>query len=160
MELIKEIKRQLRINGDEDAFELSASPNTFQSILEIKIGYIVKFTYNNSLKNVLGFTRDVYNEGTHFSENVVNIMSTTSILIHIDIIRGSYVEGSKKPVMYSFYPKVNPGYRIIQKPHNPIYLSIVRKNISTLNVRITAHNSDLLDLRGEEVVIRFHLREK
>ena len=66
MELIKEIKRQLKINGDGDAFELSASPNTFQSRLEIKPGYKVKFTHNNSLKNVLGFTGDVYNEGTYY----------------------------------------------------------------------------------------------
>ena len=156
-DLVEEIYRQL--NG-EDAFKLSASSNTFKSRLEIKPGYEVKFTHESSLKTVLGFTGDVYDEGTHFSENVVNIMSITSILIHIDIINGSYVEGSKKPVIYSFYPKVNPGFKIIQKPHNPIYLPIVRKNISTLNVRITDQNNDLLDLRGEEVVIRFHISEK
>ena len=155
-DLVKEIYRQL--NG-EDAFKLSANTNTFQSRLEINPNYRVRFL-QNSLKSVLGFTGDIYDEGTYFSENVVNIMSITSILIHIDIINGSYVEGSKKPVIYSFYPKVNPGYKIIQKPHNPIYLPIVRKNISTLNVRITDQNNDLLDLRGEEVVIRFHIREK
>ena len=155
-DLVKEIYRQL--NG-EDAFKLSANTNTFQSRLEVNPNYRVRFL-QNSLKSVLGFTGDIYDEGTHFSENVVNIMSITSILIHIDIINGSYVEGSKKPVIYSFYPKVNPGYKIIQKPHNPIYLPIVRKNISTLNVRITDQNNDLLDLRGEEVVIRFHIREK
>ena len=87
-------------------------------------------------------------------------MSITSIPVHIDIINGSYVEGSKKPVIYSLYPKVNPGYKIIQKPHNPIYIPIVRKNIRTLNVPITDQNNDFLDLRGEEEVIRFHLREK
>ena len=91
MELIKERKRQLKINGDEDAFELSSSLNTFQSRLEIKPGYIV----NDSLKTVLGFTGDVYIEGTHDSEKNLNIMSITSILIHIDIINGSYFEGSK-----------------------------------------------------------------
>ena len=155
-DLVKEIYRQL--NG-EDAFKLSANANTFQSRLEIKPNYRVRFL-QNSLKSVLGFTGDIYDEGTHFSENIINIMSITSILIHIDIINGSYVEGSKKPVVYSFYPKVSPGYKIIQKPHNPIYLPIVRKNISTLNVRITDQNNDLLDLRGEEVVIRFHIREK
>ena len=112
--MIKEIKRQL---GDEVPFELSASPNTFQSRLEIKPGYEVKCTHESSLKTILGFTGDEYNKGTHFSENVVNIMSITSILIHIDIINGSFVEGSKKPVIYSFYPKINPGYKIIQKPH-------------------------------------------
>ena len=157
IDLIKEIKRQL---GDEDPFELSVRPNTFQSRLQIKPDYKVKFTHNNSLKTVLGFTEDVYSEGTHFSESIVNIMYITSILIHIDIINGSYVEGSKKPVIYSFYPKVNPGYKIIQKPHNPIYLPIVRKNISKLNVRITDHNDNLLGLRGEEIIISFHIREK
>ena len=92
MELIKELKRQLKTNGDEDAFELSASPNIFQSRLELKPGYKVKFTHKNSLKTVLGFPEDVYNEGTHDSEKLVNIMSITSILIHIDIINGSHVE--------------------------------------------------------------------
>ena len=155
-DLVKEINSQL--NG-VDAFTITANTNTFKTILEIKPNYRVRFL-ENSLKTVLGFTGDIYNAGTHISENVINIMSITSILIHIDIINGSYVEGSKKPVIYSFYPKVNPGYKIIQKPHNPIYLPIVRKNISTLNVRITDQKNDLLDLRGEEVVIRFHIREK
>ena len=155
-DLVKEINSQL--NG-VDAFTLTANTNTFKSILEINSNYRVRFL-QNSLKTVLGFTGEVYDAGTHISENVINIMSITSILIHIDIINGSYVEGSKKPVIYSFYPKVNPGYKIIQKPHNPIYLPIVRKNISTLNVRITDQKNDLLDLRGEEVVIRFHIREK
>ena len=154
-DLVKEINSQL--NG-VDAFTITANTNTFKTILEIKPNYRVRFL-ENSLKTVLGFTGDIYNAGTHISENVKN-MSITSILIHIDIINGSYVEGSKKPVIYSFYPKVNPGYKIIQKPHNPIYLPIVRKNISTLNVRITDQKNDLLDLRGEEVVIRFHIREK
>ena len=152
-DLVKEINSQL---NDVDAFTIT---DTFKTILEIKPNYRVRFL-ENSLKTVLGFTGDIYNAGTHISENVINIMSITSILIHIDIINGSYVEGSKKPVIYSFYPKVNPGYKIIQKPHNPIYLPIVRKNISTLNVRITDQKNDLLDLRGEEVVIRFHIREK
>ena len=66
----------------------------------------------------------------------------------------------KKPVIYSFYPKVNPGYKIIQKPHNPIYLPVYIKDINNINVRITDQNNNLLDLRGEEVVIRFHIREK
>ena len=56
----------------------------------------------------------------HTFKKNVNIMSINSILFHIDIRNGSYFEGSKKPVIYSFYSKVNPEYKIIQKPHNPI----------------------------------------
>ena len=100
-DLVKEIYRQL--NG-KDAFKLSANTNTFQARLEIKPNYRVRFL-ENSLKTVLGFTGDIYNEGTHFSENVINIMSITSILIHIDIINGSYVEGSKKTCDIFFLSK-------------------------------------------------------
>ena len=155
-DLVKEINSQL--NG-VDAFTITANTNTFKTILEIKPNYRVRFL-ENSLKTVLGFTGEVYDAGTHISENVINIMSITSILIHINIINGSYVEGSKKPVIYSFYPKVNPGYKIIQKPHNPIYLPVYIKDINNINVRITDQNNNLLDLRGEEVVIRFHISEK
>ena len=52
-------------------------------------------------------------EGFHESENVVNILSINSILVNIDIISGSYVNGTTKNTIYSFFPKVSPGYKII-----------------------------------------------
>ena len=119
--------------------------------IRIKPGYKVKFTHEKGLRTILGFTGEEYSERIHFSENVVNIIRITSILIHITIINESHIEGSKQPVIYSFYSKVNPGYKIIQKPHNPIYLPVYRKNISTLNARITDQTNNLLDLEEEKL---------
>jgi len=52
---------------------------------------------------------------------------------------------------------VPPGYRIIQTP-NVIYLPVKVKRIETLKLRIIDQNNDLVDFRGEEIVVRLHLK--
>ena len=47
------------------------------------------------------------------SENMVNILTINSILVNIDIISGSYVNGFTQPTIYSFFPDVSSGYNII-----------------------------------------------
>ena len=71
--LNKEIQRQLKSNGDEEAFELIANLNTFKSILDINSDYTVDFSHNRSIKKVLGFTKDIYKSGINESENIVSM---------------------------------------------------------------------------------------
>ena len=40
------------------------------------------------------------------------------------MISGSYVNGATKNTIYSFFPKVSPGYKIIESPVNLVYLPI------------------------------------
>ena len=47
---------------------------------------------------------------------MVNILTINSILVNIDIICGSYVNGSTQPTIYSFFPDVSSGYKIIENP--------------------------------------------
>ena len=99
---------------DEDYYiNISANSNTLKSVLIIEQDYQVYFNGKTSLAKVLGFTSDIYMSGSHESENVVNILSINSILVNIDIISGSYVNGTMKNTIYSFFPKVSPGYKII-----------------------------------------------
>jgi hypothetical protein len=87
-------------------------------------------------------------------------MQVNSILVNIDIIMGSYVNGSPSPAMYSFYPNVAPGYKIVERP-NPslIYYPLSRHDISRMRVWLTDQNGNLVDLRGETVTIKIYLRE-
>ena len=97
---------------NEDYYiNISANSNTLKSVLIIEKDYQVDFNHQNSLAKVLGFTGTKYIEGFHESENV-NILSINSILVNIDIISGSYVNGTTKNTIYSFFPKVSPGYKI------------------------------------------------
>ena len=68
---------------------------------------------------------------------MVNILSINSILVNIDIISGSFVNGTTKNTVYSFFPKVSPGYKIIKSPVNLVYLPITLDVIDGLEVSIT-----------------------
>ena len=100
------------IRFNEDYYiNIFANSNTLKSVLILEKG-------QNSLAKVLGFTGTKYTEGFHESENVVNILSINSILVNIDIISGSCINGTTKNTIYSFFPKVSPGYKIIESPVN------------------------------------------
>ena len=145
---------------NEDYYiNISANSNTLKSVLILEKDYQVDFNYQNSLAKVLGFTGTKYMEGFHESENVVNILSINSILVNIDIISGSYVNGMPKNTFYSFFPKVSPSYKIIELPVNLVYLPITLDTIDRLQVSITDQDNHLLNLRNEKVMIRFHIRE-
>jgi hypothetical protein len=135
------------------------SPQTLKSIMTIKPNYKVSFKEKNTFANLLGFGAKEYGVGTHESENIINILSVNSILIHLNIINGSFVNGSRIPVIYSFFPKVSPGYKIVETPKNLIYLPVTARTIRDLQVKITDQNDKLLNLRKEMITIRFHIRE-
>jgi hypothetical protein len=122
--------------------------------------YKIDFGVDNSIGSVLGFDKVIISYGYNESSNIVNIMQVNSILVNIDIIMGSYVNGSQSPTLYSFYPNVSPGYKIVERP-NPslIYYPLSRHDISRMRVWLTDQNGTLVDLRGETVTMRIHVRE-
>ena len=69
----------------------------------------------NSLNSLLGLHSKLYTSGFNESENMVNILTINSILVNIDIISGSYVNDFTPPTIYSFFPNVSLGYKIIVK---------------------------------------------
>ena len=129
------------------------------NIIIIEKGYQVDFNQQNSIAKVLGFNNAKYREGFHESENPVNILSMNSILVNIDIISGSYVNGKTKSTIYSFFPKVSSGFKIIESPVNLVYLPVTLDTIDNINVSITDQDNQLLNLRNEKLTIRFHKRE-
>ena len=60
--------------------------------------------------------------------NIVNIIQVNSILVNLDIISGSYVNGSASPTIYSFYPNVSPGYKIVERPSPSLVFYPVSRN--------------------------------
>ena len=145
---------------NEDYYiNISANSNTLKSVLILEKDYQVDFNHQNSISKVLGFTGAKYTEGFHESENVVNILGINSILVNIDIISGSYVNGTTKSTIYSFFPKVSPGYKIIESPVNLVYLPLTLDIIDRLTVSLTDQDNNPLNLRNEKLTIRFHIRE-
>lgn len=148
-------------DGTNDAAPITLEPNsnTLKSVLNIAEGYRVDLTVENSIRTVLGFDSRVYTGGYNESENIVDIMSITSLRVTSDVIGSSYVNGSTENVIYSFFPNVGPGFKIIEVPTNLIYLPVTLDTISRMETKLTDQNGKLVNLRGEDLAIRFHVRE-
>ena len=153
----------LVVSDSSTSIDITILPNvnTLQCILTV-VGAKCKVSFDvpNSLASVLGFKWSIYGVARHASENLVNIMSVNSILVHGNIIHSSYMRGTQVPVAYDFFPNAAPGQKILKAPPNLIYLPVTVDVISTLSVWLTDQHGKLLDLRGEELTIRFHLRER
>ena len=80
------------VGGKAKKIILSPNTNTLKCILDIKdANYQIDFSIENILRTVLGFDARIYKNGRYESENLVNIISVNSILVHCDIIGASLV---------------------------------------------------------------------
>ena len=85
-------------------------------------------------------------------------MKVNSILVHSNVIGQSYLNGSQQPIIYSFFPNVLVGEKIVEKPNVLIYLPVNLDAIPRLTAQLTDQDQKPLDLRGEKLTIKFHIR--
>lgn len=121
----------------------------------------VDFDDDRSIGKLLGFSRDQYKirSGWYESKNVVRITEINVIRIECDIVRGSYINGKPTHTIHQFAPTVAPGYKIIEVPKNIIYLPIFVRRLNSLQIKLTNQNGDPLNLRGETVTCRLHIKK-
>ena len=158
-EINSEITRQMGW-GKDAPITFKPNNSTLKCIMTIKKGYKVCFNVDNSLASVLGFEKKEYLHGRWESEKPVDILKVNSILIYCDIITGSRVDGVEKPIIYHFSPNVAPGIKIVIEPQNPIYLPITVDTISQMTIWLRDQEERPIDLRGEKIVLNFHVRAR
>ena len=161
-----EIQRLRVINGDYNPnadnpyfIAITANLSKLKSIVLIS-NYLYEIDFNvpNSIGSVLSFTNEIIRVGYNESPNIVNIMQVNSILVNLDIISGSYVNGSASPLIYSFYPNVSPGYKIVERPSpSLVFYPVSRNEINSMRVWLTDQNNESIDLRGEQITVRIYL---
>jgi len=155
----KVIEQKITKNGHCNKITISANTNTLKAVLILENGYQVDFCPPDSISSDVGFNNDLYATNYQESENPVNILSVNSILVNNDIISGSYLNGQRYPTIYSFFPGVFPGYKIIETPSNLVYLPVTLDAIYSMQTSLTDQNGKLLNLRGENVPITFRVQE-
>ena len=154
-----ELQRMIvALGGKKDDVVLKANRNTFQSVLIISGSVQLDLSGDRSIRNILGFEAKIFKKGRHLSKHTVNIMRINSIFLHTDVISSTYLNGVQAPVLYSFYPECAPGMKIIIQQKVLIYLPISINVISRLTSWLTGQDLELLDLRGETLTIKYHLR--
>lgn len=145
-------------------FSIISNLNTLKCTIKISNPYLkIYFDHEDSIAPMLGFGKEVL-AGLQFgtisfeSSDLVNIISVNSIMVHCSIVEGSYLNHNPKPIIYSFYPNVPPGYKIVEKPNVVVHLPIRVPNFDNIRFWLTDQNGNPLNLRGETVTMRFQLR--
>ena len=138
-------------------FSLKANNNTLQSTIECDRD--IDFTKADSIGELLGFDPQILKAGeSHTSKHPISIIKINSLRIECNITRGSYSDGKEVHYIHEFFPAVPPGFKIIEKPLEIIYLPISVKRIDYLIVRIVDQDGDIVNFRGETVTVRLHLK--
>lgn len=151
--------------GGPDVVSLRANNNTLKTT--IKSIHEVVIDYNKpTIAPLLGFKKQ--NEDVrkleaniwHESNESVDIVNSNTIQVTCNIAHGSYKDGLNDHILHSFSPSVPPGWRIIEKPRNLIYLPVNVNCIDTIHIRIVDKQDNLIDFRGEEITVRLHVKKR
>jgi hypothetical protein len=163
-----EIQRQMIINGDYDSnntefyITVTANISELKSVIDITNStYRVDFTVENSIGSTLGFQPIELGYGYNKSQDIVKITKVNSVLVNVNMISGSYVNGQQSPAIYSFDPtRVPPGYKIHERPNPKLIFYLVNKScIESIRVWLTDQNNKLIDLQGETVTVKLYIKE-
>ncbi len=155
--------RMEELGYPKDSITIKSNPHTLKAVLEIKKGFVVIFTEPNSIASLLGFSAKLYGTGNEDmvfeGQSIVKIISLNSIYVMNSLCAHSYIDGELEPILYSFFPRSGLGEKIIEQPHERVYSPITLDTISSMQTWLTDQNGVDLDLRQENLTIRFHLRE-
>ena len=160
--LVKEKSNEEQGNESIEFFVLSGNKNTLKCVLRImKESVIVDFDIENSIRSVLGFEAKKYKGKKRYeSENKVDILNVNSIFVHCDVINPSRVNGIPAPIIYSFFPNATPGEKIVSQPQHLVYMPLTLNVIPSMTVWVTDQKGNLLDFRGQELTLMFHIRKR
>lgn len=156
---INDINKILQTKLGERNISLEANNSLLKAELTCK--YYVDFSKSDSIGTLLGYptTTPVLEPDTiHIGANTVNIIQVNTINITCNIIQGSYLDGVNKHILHSFYPTVEPGFKIVEKPHNLVYLPLSTSHISDVVLNVQDQDGNLVDFRGETITVRIHIK--
>lgn len=153
-------KREIRISIEKNEKTLKCEIRCTQYC-------VIDFEAENSIGSLLGFNRRkiIVNADTYrynepiISDNVVDIHKVNVLRIECSIATGSYLNDKSSHSIHEFYPEVAPGYKIVEVPRHLIYLPVVGRTISELNIKVLNQDDELIDFRGERVTIRIHIKK-
>ena len=92
--------------------KISAHTNTLKSEMIVKNKYEVDFRRYKSISCLLGFHSKLYTSGFNECEYMVNILTINGILVNIDTISGSYVNGSYNLQFTRSFQMYLPGIKL------------------------------------------------
>ena len=156
---IDNINEVIQKHMGEENIKITGNNNTMKT--EITSKYYIDFKKPHSIGGLLGFSSEtdiLEPNKTYSGDKTVTILKVNSIDVTCNIIQGSYRNGENNHILHTFYPSVAPGYKIVEKPQNLVYLPLNTSFISDIVLDILDQDGNHIDFRGEDITIRIHIK--
>ena len=164
--LDKEIKRITIEEGHitEDSYPFSIKPNfsTLGSIIEItNPNFFIDFTYDNTLRDLLGFKPKVLSDEYNLSNYPVDILSFDNIFLECNIAQGMIFKSKRSGIIHNFTMDVDPGYKYIERFHGGVqwYMMESKDIISSICFKLKNENGNLVSFNGQSITFRLSIKE-
>lgn len=148
-----------QIEEHSDYFSLKPNNNTLKC--EIKSKHEINFTPKDSLATLLGYSTQVLEPNILYQSDLpVKIVKVITIHVDCNITAGAFYNNKPSHTIFEFGLKVDPGYAIDIEPNNLIFLPVTNKSeIHNITLTILDQNSEPVNFRGEEIIVRLELRK-
>ena len=164
--LNNEIKRII-INEEhytETNYPFLIKPNfsTLGSIIEISTqGPVIIFIPDDSIGNLLGFSKTAIYEEYNLSPNPVDILSFDNIFIDTNIAQGLIFKGKRTGIIHNFTMDVDPGYKYIEKFRGGVqwYMMELKDIISSICFKLKNEDNQLVSFNGQSITFRLSIKE-
>ena len=161
-----EIKRIIIEEGHitKDFYPFSIKPNfsTLGSIIEITDpNFSIDFTYDNTIRDLLGFNAVILEDEYNLSQNPVDILSFDDIFLECDIAQGMTFKGKKSSIIHNFTMDVDPGYKYIERFSGGVmwYLMEGKDINSSVCFKLKNENNKLVSFNGQSITFRLSIKE-
>ena len=113
--------------------------------------------FKSKSNELLGFTMEYYIQGTHISEKPVMITTTDKVHLKCDCVDGSFVNGIREQILFSFILSAPPGYKIIKESNSILYKKINKTRLDSIQFFLEDNNHNPVDLNSETLTFTIQI---
>ncbi|CAH2003117.1 unnamed protein product [Acanthoscelides obtectus] len=145
-------------NKVDEMFSFKANTNA----LKCELHPVFDIALSNCMATMLGFKNKIFPRSKIYTSNLsVNITPIRILRIDCGLISGAYCNGIEMHTLYEFDIDVEPGFKLTKEPQNVTYMSVKprgRQFIDNITLEILDDVGNLVNFRGEKIIIKLELR--
>ena len=95
--------------------------------------------------------------GVYTSNQILNLSSANKIHLKCNCIDGSFQDGVRQPILYSFVLDKLPGYKVFSEPETIHYKKLNKSVLNTITFYLEDHNNGKVDFNGETLTFTLQM---
>jgi hypothetical protein len=128
--------------------------NTIQTTVTLSNSFALDLT-QGSLWKYMGFSSAqlITFQGITTGTNYVDMFPINTILIHTNLIVGTYLNNTKSDIIFSVAQSVAPGYTQVTTPYQYLWLPLATLDIRSVYFYLTDQNNNPISLNGQPITL-------